>query len=151
MRFSSTLFLATLLLACSKKDDAATPAPSCSGGSVTLTLAGNTSTQTDGVNAVLAAGKFMGLTDDNADIKIGDSENMDVAVGTVKNIVFIAKVGGVMYGRTRSSSGVQATITGYDGTTISGTFRGNVYRDGVTTNPNVAVSGTFRTTCIDKY
>jgi hypothetical protein len=103
--------------------------------------------QTDNVSAVIVGGKLMGITDDNLDAKVGDSEMMATTAGSQKTgCGLYFKVDGDSYGSISSVN--QITITYYDGTTIRGTFSGRVCSDPQISSTCGTISGSFQTSNI---
>jgi hypothetical protein len=144
------LLIAFLTLSCSKSD---TPEPTTPavGGKITYTVDGTTTTITDEVStAVLQGGTKIGLIA-NRDLTtyVGDSGTKTFAVGVpVTSIAISIKINGVQW--VRVSSGNTMTITSYDGTTIKGTFSGQVANNDTGTYIYKPISGTFETTDITK-
>ena len=152
-----TIFLFAIifsLFSCSKDDETTKNEPTLS-GTVTYTINGQSYTSNT-FSIALLSGKYGGGTDDGTqgrsfDVKIGDTENIDLTVNNVKPITALFYPNGVNYARARSNSGVKLTITSWDGTTLKASFAGPVYKDGVTTNTPVNVSGSFETNSIFRY
>ena len=114
-------------------------------GTVTYTINGQKYTSNT-FSAALINGKFGGATDEGTqgrgfDVKIGDSESIDLTANNTQNI----------FARNRSDSGVKLTIISWDGSTLKGSFSGMVNKDGNVANPKVAVTGSFETNSIFKY
>lgn len=130
-------------MACSKSDD------SQSGGTVTYTINGKTYTS-DNFSGLLIDGKYAGGTNAKDgelgfDVKIGDSEDIELKNGNVQPIVCVVFPDGVFYGRNRSNNGVKLTIVSWDGTTLKATFEGKIYLDGDYLTPGIDISGSFET------
>ena len=148
------LLTITLAISSCSKDDKKTTAPSLS-GTVTYTINGQSYTSNT-FSAALLNGKYGGGTDEGTqgrgfDVKIGDSETIELTVGNVQNIFAAFYPNGVYYARNRSDSGVRLSIISWDGTTLKGNFAGMVNKDGNTANPKVEVTGSFQTNSIFRY
>lgn len=152
-----TIFLFAIifsLFSCSKDDETTKNEPTLS-GTVTYTINGQSYTSNT-FSAALLGGKFAGATDEGTqgrsfDVKIGDSENIELTANNQQPITVLFYPNGVNYGRARSNSGVKLTIISWDGTTLKGSFSGNVYKNGNYTNGPVSVSGSFETNSIFRY
>ncbi len=136
------LAFATLISfsACKKTDS------STSGnGSIQYTINGQTYTQTDNINAVFTSGKFQGLTDDNLDAKVGDSEDITITIGTTYNSInLLFKADGETYGSTPGSTSLnKITFTKNETNLLEGTFEGQVKLDGDIANPAKTITGKF--------
>ena len=148
------LVLISVQFSCSKDDETAADTPTLS-GTVTYTINGQKYTSNT-FSAALINGKFGGATDEGTqgrgfDVKIGDSESIDLTANNTQNIFAAFYPGGVYYARNRSDSGVKLTIISWDGSTLKGSFSGMVNKDGNVANPKVAVTGSFETNSIFKY
>lgn len=132
--------LATIisLSACNKNDSNVT-----ANGSIQYTLDGNTYTQTDNINAVFISGKFQGLTDDNLDAKVGDSQDITISVGTTySGIRLYFKVNGNVYGSGAIAAN-KVTFSKNETNLLEGTFEGTVRLDGDSANPAKNITGKF--------
>lgn len=114
-------------------------------GRIEYTINGKTYTQTDNVSAVFIDGKFQGLTDDNLEAKVGDSEDISITVGTTYNsIKFWFYPDGIYYSSTAgSTSQNKITFTKNESNLLEGTFEGTVKLDGDIANPAKTITGKF--------
>jgi hypothetical protein len=130
------------LFSCSKKEEEQAPAtPTNDGGKITYTMLGQTFTTTDFIMVAISNYKFKWVSDKNFTTKVGDQTPIDFVVGATdnnQNATFTPN--GISYSCTRM---MKVTIDYYDGKTVKGSFTGNVYLNGVTTNPAIPVTGTF--------
>lgn len=133
-------FATFISLSACKKTDSNTTA----NGSIQFTINGETYTQTDNVNAVFVSGKFQGLTDDNLDAKVGDGEDISIAIGTTYNgIKLFFKANGETYGTPPGSSSGKVTFRKNESNLLEGTFEGTVKLDGDIANPAKTITGKF--------
>lgn len=114
-------------------------------GSIQYTINGETYTQTDNVSAAFISGKFQGLSDDNLDAKVGDSEDISIVIGTTYNgIKLFFKANGETYGSTPGSTSLnKITFTKNETNLLEGTFEGTVKLDGDIANPAKTITGKF--------
>lgn len=114
-------------------------------GSIEYTIDGKTYVQNDNINAVFIDGKFQGLTDDNLEAKVGDSEDISITVGTTYNgIKFWFYPDGIYYSSTAgSTSQNKITFTKNESNLLEGTFEGKVKLDGEIENPAKTITGKF--------
>jgi len=123
---------------CNKEENSA------GGGSIEYTIDGKTYVQTDNVNSVFVSGKFQGLTDDNLEAKVGDSEDISIAIGTTYNgIKLFFKANGETYGTPPGSSSGKVTFSKNESNLLEGTFEGTVKLDGDIANPAKTITGKF--------
>ena len=134
-----TLATVLTLLSCSKKEDAApTPLPT---GIITYTMLGQTFTTTDFIITATSNYKFKWVSDRNFTTMIGDRTPIAYTAGASDNAQNATLTpNGVTY---KCSKIMKVTINSYDGKTVTGSFAGNVYLNGVTTNPAEPVTGSF--------
>ena len=135
--YTVALLLFTSFTAC-KKDGS-----SNTNGSIEYTIDGKTYTQTDNISAAFISGKFQGLSDDNLDAKVGDSQDIAIAIGTTYSgirLYFIAD--GTMYASGASSKN-KVTFTKNEANLLEGTFEGQVKKDGDIANPAKTITGKF--------
>lgn len=135
--YTVALLLFTSFTAC-KKDGS-----SNTNGSIEYTIDGKTYTQTDNISAAFISGKFQGLSDNNLDAKVGDSQDIAIAIGTTYSgirLYFIAD--GTMYASGASSKN-KVTFTKNEANLLEGTFEGQVKKDGDIANPAKTITGKF--------
>ena len=100
--------------------------------------------QNDNINAVFIDGKFQGLADDNLEAKVGDSEDISIAIGTTYNgIKLFFKANGETYGTPPGSSSGKVTFSKNESNLLEGTFEGTVKLDGDIANPAKTITGKF--------
>lgn len=142
MKRMLNIAIATMLfISCTscKKDDIGSGS-----GSIEYTIDGTTYVQTDNVNSVFVSGKFQGLTDDNLDAKVGDGEDISIAIGTTYNgIKLFFKANGETYGTPPGSSSGKVTFRKNESNLLEGTFEGTVKLDGDIANPAKTITGKF--------
>jgi hypothetical protein len=142
MKRMLNIAIATMLfISCTscKKDDTGSGS-----GSIEYTIDGTTYVQTDNVNSVFVSGKFQGLTDDNLDAKVGDGEDISIAIGTTYNgIKLFFKANGETYGTPPGSSSGKVTFSKNESNLLEGTFEGTVKLDGDIANPAKTITGKF--------
>jgi hypothetical protein len=128
------------LSACNKNDSNTSV-----NGNIQYTLDGNTYTQTDNINAVFISGKFQGLTDENLEAKVGDSEDISITTGTTYNSIhWFFKINGNIYSSTAGSTSLnKITFTKNETNLLEGTFEGIVKLDGDISNPAKNITGKF--------
>lgn len=114
-------------------------------GSIEYTIDGKTYVQNDNINAVFIDGKFQGLTDDNLEAKVGDSEDISITVGTTySGIRFWFYPDGIYYSSTAGSTSLnKITFTKNESNLLEGTFEGKVKLDGDIANPAKTITGKF--------
>lgn len=111
---------------------------------ITITIAGATTKFTNGINAVIIGGKFMGITNEDGQAKVGDSEKLSSKAGSAKTgarIIFN------LNGKTMADTGESCSIsiTFFDGKTIKGTFAAELGPDQQSSKDRVVAVGTFQT------
>jgi len=123
---------------CNKEENSA------GGGSIEYTIDGKTYVQNDNINAVFIDGKFQGLSDDGLEAKVGDSEDISIAIGTTYNgIKLFFKANGETYGTPPGSSSGKVTFSKNESNLLEGTFEGTVKLDGDIANPAKTITGKF--------
>lgn len=137
-----SVLIVVMLFSCSKNEEAKdAKTPENNSGRITYTMLGQTFTTTDFIIVAISNYKFKWISDKNFTNKIGDRTPIDFVVGATdnnQNATFTPN------GVTYSCVGImKVTIDYYDGKTVKGSFTGNVYLNGVTTNPANPVTGTF--------
>lgn len=141
-RMLNIAMAALLFISCSscKKEDNGS-----GNGSIEYTIDGKTYVQNDNINAVFIDGKFQGLTDDNLEAKVGDSEDISITVGTTYNSIKLwFYPDGIYYSSSAgSTSRNKITFTKNESDLLEGTFEGTVKLDGNTANPAKTITGKF--------
>jgi hypothetical protein len=137
-----SVIIVVALFSCSKnEEDKNAKTPENDSGRITYTMLGQTFTTTDFIIVAISNYKFKWISDKNFTTKIGDRTPIDFVVGATdnnQNATFTPN------GVTYSCVGImKITINYYDGETVKGSFSGNVYLNGLTTNPANPVTGTF--------
>ncbi len=134
-------FVAVTSLSACKKTDTSTK----ENGSIQYTINGQTYTQTDNITAVFISGKFQGLSDDNLEAKVGDSEDISITIGTTySSIRFFFHPEGVYYSSTAGSTSLnKITFTKNETNLLEGTFEGQVKLNGDIANPPKTITGKF--------
>lgn len=137
------------LFSCSKSDDTNT---TTKGGNITYTVDGVTTKIEDGIlTAILDNGTTIGdIVNSDGKTRIGDGSAKLFTVGTpVTGIAITVQINGVQW--VRKASANKMTITSYDGTTIKGTFSGQVANNSSGSYIYKNISGTFETNNITKF
>ncbi len=139
------------LFSCNKDEEAA-PAPT-KGGNITYTVDGVTTKVEDGIATVIVDNGTKIGDISNSDIKttrIGDGTTKPFTVGTpITGEAFTVQINGLQW--VRKASANKMTITSYDGTTIKGTFSGQVANNNSGSYIYKNISGTFETNDITKF
>ncbi len=138
------------LFSCSKNEEAA-PAPT-KGGNITYTVDGVTTKVEDGIStAIVDNGTKIGdISNSDGKTRIGDGTAKLFTVGTsITGEAFTVQINGVQW--VRKASANTMTITSYDGTTIKGTFSGQVANNSSGSYVYKNISGTFETNDITKF
>ena len=139
------------LFSCSKSDDTNTNTTT-KGGNITYTVDGVTTKIEDGIlTAILDNGTTIGdIANSNHTTVIGDGTAKLFTVGTpITGLAFLVQINGVQW--VRKASANKMTITSYDGTTIKGTFSGQVANNSSGSYVYKNISGTFETNDITKF
>lgn len=139
------------LFSCSKSDDTNTNTTT-KGGNITYTVDGVTTKIEDGIlTAILDNGTTIGdIVNSDGKTRIGDGSAKLFTVGTpITGIAITVQINGVQW--VRKASANKMTITSYDGTTIKGTFSGQVANNSSGSYIYKNISGTFETNNITKF
>jgi hypothetical protein len=148
----ATFILATLfLMSCSKSDDKLT-ATTSKGGNITYTVDGNTTKIENGVSTAILDNETKIGDISNSDLKtrIGDGATKPFTVGTpITGQAITIQINGLQW--VRKATANTMIITSYDGTTVKGTFSGQVANNSTGTFVYKNISGTFETNDITKF
>ncbi len=138
------------LFSCSKNEESAPAATK--GGNITYTVDGITTKIEDGIaTAIVDNGTKIGdISNSDGKTRIGDGTAKLFTVGTpITGEAFTVQINGVQW--VRKASANTMTITSYDGTTIKGTFSGQVANNSSGSYVYKNISGTFETNDITKF
>lgn len=140
---------AFFLMSCSKDDDNNTAITK--GGNITYTVDGTTTKIENGIlTAILDNGTTIGdIVNSDGKTRIGDGSAKLFTVGTpITGIAITIQINGLQW--VRKASANTMTITSYDGTTVKGTFSGQVANNASGSFVYKNISGTFETNDITK-